>query len=472
VPGAGSITIDRALLDRNLLGAAIEDSRTWSAWLVTLRAAFGLPLDAAQREVFTQIAGTRDPPTHRVRELWAVCGRRSGKSRMAAAVAVFLAAFQPHRLARGEQGQVLVLAASTAQAKTVFSYALGYLEASALLRSEIQDVTKSEIRLRNNITIAIHSNSFRSVRGRTLVAAVLDEISFWMDESMALSDVESYRAILPSLVTTGGMLIGISTPYRKLGLLHQKHRDHYGVTSDDVLVVQGASQVFNPTLTDAAISAQREADPVAAGAEWDARFRDDIGAFLDEELIERAIDHGRPLELPPREHHRARAFVDASGGRHDHYTIAIGHKEGGHKEGDRYIVDAIRGARPPFDPNIVTQEFANLCREYGVGSVTGDSYSAEWVQSAWRQAGIGYQPSDIPKSAIYLETLPLWTRGLISIPITRRWFVNCGYWSGIPIARARILLTMAGMVRTTTATRSADYFARSWPEPRCVFPIR
>jgi hypothetical protein len=56
-----------------------------------------------------------------------------------------------------------------------------------------------------------------------------------------LSDIEAYRAVLPSLLTTDGMLVGISTPYRKLGLLYTKHRDYFGVSNDDVLVVQGAS---------------------------------------------------------------------------------------------------------------------------------------------------------------------------------------------------------------------------------------
>ena len=42
--------------------------------------------------------------------------------------------------------------------------------------------------------------------------------------------------VLPALLTTNGMLIGISTPYRRMGLLHTKHRDHYGVSDDDVLV--------------------------------------------------------------------------------------------------------------------------------------------------------------------------------------------------------------------------------------------
>ena len=68
--------------------------------------------------------------------------------------------------------------------------------------------------------------------------------------------------VLPALLTTNGMLIGISTPYRRMGLLHTKHRDHYGVSDDDVLVVQGSSKAFNPSLADAAIAAQRALIPL------------------------------------------------------------------------------------------------------------------------------------------------------------------------------------------------------------------
>jgi hypothetical protein len=349
-------------------------------------------------------------PARRIRELWAVIGRRGGKSRAAAAIAVYLALFCKHRLSRGETGMVLVLAASTAQAKVVFDYCLGFIEASPVLRNEIKDVTRTEIRLRNGVVIATHSNSYRNVRGRTLLGCVFDETGFWPDEAGALSDLECYRAVLPALMTTDGLLCAISTPYRRNGLLFVKHRDHFGQDSDDVLVVQGASQVFNPTLADEALASQRAADSAAAISELDALFRTDVSAFLDEELIERAIDHGRPLELPPQERHRYRAFVDASGGRHDAYTCAIGHKEG-----DRYVVDVIRGARPPCDPHVVTQDYAALCKEYGASAI-GDSYGAEWVAGAWRQCGTSYQPADIPRSQIYLETLPLWTRGLISIP--------------------------------------------------------
>jgi hypothetical protein len=163
---------------------------------------------------------------------------------------------------------------------------------------------------RASIVIAVHSNSFRTVRGRTLVAAIFDEVSFWRDESSATPDIEVYRAVLPSLATTNGILIGISTPYRKLGLLYQKYRDYFGVDGDDILVLKGATQVFNPTLSDETIATQRAADPSSATSEWDAEFRDDLASFLDDALIDGAVEHGRPsrrarLIIAPSVMHRA-----------------------------------------------------------------------------------------------------------------------------------------------------------------------
>jgi hypothetical protein len=357
------ISIARALHDHRLLGGALGDVSTWTLWAATLKAAFGLPLDAAERARFASVAGNRSPPSRRVRELWAIVGRRGGKSRVAALIACFLALFARHTLARGERGMVLVLAASLDQANVVFSYVKGFLSAAPALAKEVVSIKRTEIELRNGIVIAVHSNSFRTVRGRTLVAAVFDEVAFWKDESSATPDVEVYRAVLPSLATTNGMLVGISTPYRKLGLLHQKHRDHFGVDDDEVLVVRGGSKTFNPSLGEQTVAAQRAADPTAAASEWDAEFREDISAYLDEAMIETAIEHARPLELPPADRRTYyKAFCDPSGGQHDAYALAIGHKENG--EQGRFVIDVVRAALPPFDPQQVTLEFAALLQEY------------------------------------------------------------------------------------------------------------
>ena len=231
------------------------------------------------------------------------------------------------------------------------------------------------------------------------------------DEASAQPDVEIFRACAPALAATGGLWVGISTGYRKLGLLYQRWRDHYGVDDDDVLVVQGASSTFNPSLNQGMIERAKAADPEAAESEWDGGFRNDISAFLDDATIEAAIDYGRPEQLPPRADTNYGCFVDASGGRHDAYTIAIAHQQG-----DRIVVDVCYGRHPPFNPQQITEQFADLARQYRISAVTGDAYSAEWVEQSWYSAGISYERSEKNKSEIYVESLPLWARNAVSIP--------------------------------------------------------
>jgi hypothetical protein len=115
--------------------------------------------------------------------------------------------------------------------------------------------------------------------------------------------------------------------------------------------------------------------------------------------------------LPPRAGIRYVAFADPSGGRHDAFTLCIGHKEG-----ELFIADVVRGVRPPFDPHEVVRDYAALAREYRISEIRGDRYSAEWVVSSFKDAGIRYKPAEKSKSDIYLEALAAFTRSAISIP--------------------------------------------------------
>jgi hypothetical protein len=412
-----AITIDRALLDKNLLGAALGNGETWRVWCVCLKAAFALPLTDAEREIFIAIAGDRGLPKHRIKELWAVCGRRSGKTRIAAAISAFIAAIVQHKLAPGEVGYVLLLAASRSQASIAFSYVCGFLEASPILRQQVESMTADEVRLKGNVVIGVHAGNYRTIRGRSLLAVVGDETSYWRDVDSAQPDVEIYRACMPALAASKGLWVGISTGYRRLGLLYQKWRDHYGQDGDDVLVVQGASSTFNPSLDLGMIERAKAADPEAAESEWCGGFRADISAFLDDPTVEAAVDYSRPVELPPQSGLFYKAFTDASGGRHDHYTVAIAHKD---RTSGQFVIDVVRGVAPPFDPMQATKEFAALLREYRVSSVVGDNFAQEWVQAAWSSCNMRYVRAEQPKSVIYLETLPLWSRGLVSIPDHKR----------------------------------------------------
>jgi hypothetical protein len=400
--------IERAIRDRKLFGAGLGNIGSWKTWLTVLRAAFGSSLDQSDLNIFAKVAGGRAPPSRRVRELWAICGRRSGKSRMAALVSGFIATCMDRgKLAPGERPMVLTLAATRDQAQVVHSYILGFLEASPILRKEISEATSNEIRLRNGVVIGTHANSFRSIRGRTLIAAVFDESSIWRDEASANPDLEVYRAVMPAL-GPNGMLIGISTPYRRVGLLYAKHRDCFGQNNDDVLVVQGPTLTFNPIYDEADIARKRAADPQGAIAEWDAEFRSDLAAFLDDASIDAAIDRGRPPELPVQEATVYFAFVDMSGGRHDASCIGIVHRDG-----ERIVLDVIRGRHG--NPAAAVAEFAGLAKQYRCQRITGDNYSADWVATAFENAGCQYVRSRLTRSELYLEGLPLFTRGLVSI---------------------------------------------------------
>lgn len=411
------ITFGDAIADPALLGATFAnyDPASWVMWIVVIKAVLGEALNRHERRLLLKVIGSRKPPRRAVRELWAVVGRRAGKSRMAATLAVFLAVFIDHssKLSPGEVGTVAIIAVDRQQAAIIISYIAAVFEASGVLAQQVVRQTANDIELRSHgvtIVISVHTNSFRSIRGRTLLACIFEELAFWRDEQSANPDVETYRAVLPGLATTGGIVVGISSPYRRAGLLYQKFKKHFGQDDDDVLVVQGASCMFNKTLPKSVVDAAYRDDPIAAGSEYGGVFRSDIAGYLDAELLASLVRLS-PRELPPREGITYKAFTDASGGRGDAFTLAMGHREG-----EVAVIDLVRATRPAFNPSDIVKDYAGILRDYGIRRVVGDAYSAEWVVAAFRDFGIVYETSKPTASDIYREALPLFTRGILELP--------------------------------------------------------
>lgn len=390
------------------------DFETWANWIVVLRGLFALPMTKSERRTFKELTGRAKAPRAPVREFHGIAGRRSGKSRIVALIAVFLACFVPYRkhLAPGERASILILAQDRKAARTIFGYVRGLIRECRMLERLVESETRESITLTNSVEIAIQTASFRSVRSYTCAAILCDEVAFWMDADSGANPAQEILASLrPSLATIPtSMLMCISSPYRRSGPSFEAYRDHFGQDDDNVLVIKAASQTMNPTLDADFIKQEFERDPARAASEWSAEWRSDLAAFLDDELIEAAIDRDRPMDLPPAGH-TYRAFVDPSGGRGDSFTLSIAHRED-----DAVIVDLIRGRKPPFSPQNVVSEFATILRAYGLSSVCGDRYSAEWVVSSFRDNGIYYEASPKAKSDLYLESLPLWTQGRVRMP--------------------------------------------------------
>ena len=407
---AAVVTPAQAIEDPHLLARGFEGS-SWSLWRAILKAAFGEPMTDEEVEQFRTVAD-RDPPRRRVRELWVIAGRRSGKDSIAAAVATVagMGDYGAH-LRPGERATIMCLASDRSQAKIVHRYIKANFTETQLLAPLVARETEEVIELTNRAEVIVSANSYKAVRGRAIVCAIFDEVAFWKDEASASPDIETYTAIEPSLATLpGAMLIGISSPYRRSGLLFERWSKFYGRDDDDVLVVRGPSRMFNPTLPQSLIDKAIERDPDAAAAEWLAEWRADIADFVSREVVDSVVPHG-VFERQARRGVNYVGFTDPSGGSSDSMTLAVAHLA---EDGIAHL-DAIREVRPPFSPEAVVAEFAKTLKDYGISRVYGDRYAGEWPRERFAVHGIRYETADKPKSDMYRDALPLLNSGKVEL---------------------------------------------------------
>ena len=254
-----------------------------------------------------------------------------GKSYIAACCGIYLAVLCDHsdNLNVGEKGIVLCIAENVEQAKVVFDYAVGIAEASPVISKEIVQVKRNAIVFRNGIEIQVRASSSRGLRGLTLVGCVCDEVAAWYRTSGPTADKEVFTAVTPALMTTKGMLIIISTPRPRAGVLWDLYSRNYGPNGPpDTLVAQGATTLFNTTIDPAEIEAAIADDPTENTAEYLATFRSDLESFIQREVIEACVVPGRFM-LPFQERYEGEyvAFTDPSSGRADEMTLCIGHVE-------------------------------------------------------------------------------------------------------------------------------------------------
>ena len=327
---------------------------------------FGLSLTHDQLQVFKQFTGRTTPPTKPLQEAWLVVGRRGGKSFVLAVIAVFLACFKDWRpyLNVGEIGTIMIIAKDRQQARAIKRFISGLLRETPMLRRVIEDETAGSIRLRNRVVIEIHTASFRSTRGYTVIPALLDEVAIWpTDERSSEPDTEIINAIKPGMATIpGAMLLCASSPHARRGALWTVYRKHYGQDGDPVLVWQAATREMNPSVPQSYIDAHMADDPAKAQAEYFAQFRTDVEAFVAQEVVDAAVVAGRH-ELPRIEGVEYEAGVDTSGGSRDSFTLAISHSETDDSGMLRSVLDLVRETRPPFSPDAVVAEDAAIIEE-------------------------------------------------------------------------------------------------------------
>ena len=391
------------------------DGSTWDGWKTILKAAFALPMTDSEVAFFRSVAD-REPPRAQARELWIIAGRRAGKDSIASVIAAQAASFfEPAgRLRGGERAVVMCLAVDRSQATIVLNYIRSYFHDISYLAATVERETKDGFELSNGVDVVVATNSYRSVRGRSVLLAIFDEVGFWRSEASVAPDVETYHAVAPGMATLpNAMLVGITSPHRKSGLAYERWRDHYG-RDGDILVVRAPSLRLNPTIDSRIIDDAMARDAQVARAEWLAEWRDDLAQFLDRQVVEAAVDVGVAVRaaVPGVRYH---CFADPSGGASDSFTLAVAHVER-----DVAVLDCLVERHAPFNPDQAAAEMCEAIKSYGARECVGDRYAGRWVVESFAKHGVTYRHSARDRSAIYAEALPLFTSGRIRLLDSRR----------------------------------------------------
>lgn len=403
-----------AMLDQALFGHSFGGP-TFAAWRTVAKILDGLPLDDRELALYRQITGRQAPPVGPAQEAYLIKPRRAGGTLFAAALGLHAALedYRP-RLGRGEVATVAMIASDRRQARQLMNYVEGLIADSPVIAAEVSGRTQETITFAHRVNLEVHTTSFRSTRGYSYAAVILDEMAFFRDDLSANPDVELVRAVRPGLANLGGRLLGLSSPHSRRGYLYAVWQQHYGKPSD-VLVIQAGGPTLNPTINAAVIERARAEDPVAARSEWDAQFREDVSQYLTDELIEAAMP-GR-LKRGPRL--SSVAFVDMSGGVTDAAALGIAHSET--VDGETIVLlDHLEVVPAPHKPAAVAAQFAETLKGLGLNRVTGDRYAAGWCSGAFEKHGIKYESAELDKSAIYSEVLPLFSEQRVELPEDQR----------------------------------------------------
>ena len=413
-----------------------REAAPWTAWKAFLAAVYGLPMSEEQIAIFRACTGRQDPPTTQATEVYCIAGRRARKSAIEALMGVWAAAStdwtpaDPTKaiLAPNERALIPLLGKNKFDARAIRGFALNILRCDSMkwLLDDDADVGE-EIRLTVPCDLVIRAASLMAGRSRTIPIACLDEAAFWAQEGAAVSDEEVLQGIRPGMATLGGegMLVVMSSPWTKTGILGHAYDDHWG-KDGSILVWKADTLTMHDTpALRAYIAAQYERDWVGANTEYGAAWREmSEQSYISEAMLDAVIVAGRTMLRPERKYYWA--FADPSGGGEDSFTLAISHwqpaitvkqDDGTEVEmGGLVVVDRIVEWAGPLDTDSICEKAAVELKAYGVTTVYGDMYAGHWVRDRFRKLGIMYVHSQLNKSQIYCEFLPILSSQRVELP--------------------------------------------------------
>ena len=132
-------------------------------------------------------------------------------------------------------------------------------------------------------------------------------------------------------------------------------------------------------------------------------------------IVEAAILPG-VFEIPHIPGNDYVAFTDPSGGSSDSFTLAIATSRPSPDDEDAMIGEltaCVSSSR--HSPRQLVSEICKTLHSYDLDTVTGDRYGGGFPPERFKEHGVTYEVSELPKSQIYADSLPLLNAGRIPL---------------------------------------------------------
>lgn len=416
--------------------------------LVVAKVAFGnydpIDLPEPERSVALEMFGGQERVSPEARRYIVLrLGRGSGKTTICSAYAVYEAV--THDISRcgpGDVPYVITVAPDKETAKLSIRMAREMLRGNPALERLVVGDEQQSITIRRPDGRSVKIEAFAAtrggyaVRGRTIIAFLLDEAEFFTSNSesgaaqgreYAVNDREIFRALKPRLLRKGrGMLI--STPWPVETLMGELFERNWGKAQDAVAVKATTLQVRGDDPDVAAMVADELAkDPENARREL---FCDVDGLFGGEFFDTGALNMALDSSLDQRGTLRDSLWL---GPRNERYPIAIGCDLGFTRDssalvavqftGRVYEAVAIQELRPrpgaPLKPSEVIRKFTSLVRSYQADGVISDGYYREALHEALTEHKlllIDAPAGTTGKAEVFQRTRACLHDGLIKLP--------------------------------------------------------
>lgn len=363
--------------------------------MVVAKVAFGdydpCELEGAEYDLAVQLfGGLETVPQDAKRFVCLRLGRGSGKTTLCSAFAVYTAVCQPVKVGPGDTPYVITIAPDKDTAKLSISMAREMMRGQPALERLIVSDEKTSITLRRpdgqqvKIEAFAASRGGSSVRGRTILAFLLDEAEFFTSnadgdgKSYSVNDTDLFRALKPRLVRNGkGMLV--STPWPVETLMGTMFERNWGKPVDAVavkaptLLVRGDDPDVAANVADEYLK-----DPENARREYDCEIDGISGdSFFDGSAMASSVFE---TEFPARYNPLwPTAAACDLGFKNDSSTLAIVQFDG-RKYHTVYLMEKRPKPGAPLKPSEVIRDFAIAAKRYGCNSIVSDGHYRESVK--------------------------------------------------------------------------------------------